>query len=142
MRAFAFVLLVAAARAEAEADAYTVGQVAHGYTAGGVVTGVDYGHGVVSGVGAIGNRAYAGVPVVGAVSHVAPVAAVRSVATPLVRSVYGGVYNGVYNNLYNGHYYGKREAEAEPEADADALLRHWMFPLLKRNPWMPVCGLD
>merc|ERR1712107_764547 len=55
MRAFAFVLLVAAAKAEADAEAYTVGQVAHGLTAGGVVTGVDYGHGLVSGVGAVGN---------------------------------------------------------------------------------------
>ena len=54
---------MAAARAEADADAYTVGQVAHGLTYGGVVTGVDYGHGVVSGVGAIGNRAvYAAAP--------------------------------------------------------------------------------
>merc|ERR1712066_557750 len=54
----------------------------------GVVTGVDYGHGVVSGVGAIGNRA-----------------------------VYSGVHSGVYSGLssvygnHYGHYYGKREAE-------------------------------
>merc|ERR1719414_2754938 len=115
MRAFAFVLLVAAARAEADADAYTVGQVAHGLTNGGVVTGVDYGHGVVSGVGAIGNRAvYAAAPAV----HVAA-PAVHTVATP---AVYSGVYSaGVYSGLY-GHYYGKREAEAEPEAEADPLV--------------------
>merc|ERR1712130_72629 len=114
MRAFAFVLLVAAARAEADADAYTVGQVAHGLTSGGVVTGVDYGHGVVSGVGAIGNRAvYAAAP---AVHHVAtPVVnhAVHTVATP---AVYSGVHSGVYSGLSSvyGHYYGNREAEAEP----------------------------
>merc|ERR1712106_381096 len=63
MRAFAFVLLCVAAvkaEAEAEADAYTIGQVAAGLTHGGVVTGVDYSNGVVSGLGAIGNRAYAG----------------------------------------------------------------------------------
>merc|ERR1712233_238140 len=105
--------LVAAARAEADADAYTVGQVAHGLTSGGVVTGVDYGHGVVSGVGAIGNRAvYAAAP---AVHHVAtPVVnhAVHTVATPAVYSPLSSVY---------GHYYGKREAEAEPEAEADPL---------------------
>ena len=39
---------MAAARAEADADAYTVGQVAPGLTltSGAVVTGVDFGHGV------------------------------------------------------------------------------------------------
>merc|ERR1712037_428052 len=124
MRAFAFVLLVAAARAEADADAYTVGQVAHGLTSGGVVTGVDYGHGVVSGVGAIGNRAvYAAAPAV----HVAA-PAVYTVATPAVYSgVYSGIHSaGVYSGLssiygnHYGHYYGKREAEAEPEAEAEA----------------------
>merc|ERR1712142_1166905 len=107
----------------ADADAYTVGQVAHGLTNGGVVTGVDYGHGVVSGVGAVGNRAvYAAAPAV----HVAA-PAVHTVATPAVYSgahagVYSaGVYSGLYGNHY-GHYYGKREAEAEPEAEADPLV--------------------
>merc|ERR1711955_99443 len=85
----------------AEAEAYTVGQVAAGLTNGGIVTGVDHGHGVVSGYGAIGNRA---------ISHVA------------------GVYNALpVNNVYNtvpvhnvaGVYnlYGKREAEPEAEAE-------------------------
>merc|ERR1711874_94945 len=94
--------------AEAEADAYTIGQVAHGLTNGGVITGVDYSNGVVSGYGAIGNRP---------ISHVAGVYnahAVHNVA---------GVYNAhhvtpaVYSNVYSGlnHLYGKREAEAEPE---------------------------
>merc|ERR1712114_35888 len=41
--------------ADSDSDAYTIGQVAHGH-AYGVVTGVDYGHGLVSGYGAIGNR--------------------------------------------------------------------------------------
>merc|ERR1712110_1267736 len=96
--------------AEAEADAYTIGQVAHGLTNGGVVTGVDYGHGVVSGVGAIGNRAvYAAAP---AVQHVATPAVYSHVAAPAVHSV---ATPAVY-----GHYYGKREAEAEPEAEAEA----------------------
>merc|ERR1711909_229633 len=72
MRAIAFVLLAAVAvNADADADAYTVGQVAHGFTNGGVVTGVDYGHGVVSGYGAIGNRP---------VTHVAGVHPVNTVA--------------------------------------------------------------
>merc|ERR1712112_594712 len=45
--------------ADSDSDAYTIGQVAHG-AAYGVVTGVDYGHGLVSGYGAIGNRGYYG----------------------------------------------------------------------------------
>merc|ERR1711862_64445 len=69
--------------ADSDSDAYTIGQVAHG-AAYGVVTGVDYGHGLVSGYGAIGNRGYLG---------------------------YGGLYGG---------YYGKREADSKPKADADA----------------------
>merc|ERR1711884_604085 len=56
-------------------------------TCGGIVTGVDYGHGLVSGVGAIGNRAvYAHAP------------AVHSYAAVPV---------------HHGAYYGKREAEAD-----------------------------
>merc|ERR1711936_347840 len=55
MRAFVIVLLSLAA-VNADSDAYTIGQVATGHSYGGVVTGVDYGHGLVSGVGALGNR--------------------------------------------------------------------------------------
>merc|ERR1719507_2668851 len=85
MKSFALVLAFIAG---ASCDAYTLGQVAHGATYGGVVTGVDYGHGLVSGVGAIGNRAvYAHAP------------AVHSYAA--VPAVHHGVY------------YGKREAEAD-----------------------------
>merc|ERR1712106_1063952 len=126
MRAFAFVLLCVAAvkaEAEAEADAYTIGQVAAGLTNGGVVTGVDYSNGVVSGLGAIGNRAYAGHVGYAGVGHLgyanqvvaAPSAYGYSgvVASPAVRG-HGGLGYG-----YAGHY-GKREAEAEAEADADS----------------------
>merc|ERR1712218_359408 len=110
--------------AEAEADAYTIGQVAHGLTNGGVVTGVDYGHGVVSGVGAIGNRAvYAAAP---AVQHVAAPAVYSHVAAPAVHSVatpavYSGIHSGVYSGIHNafpsvyGHYYAEPEAEAEAD---------------------------
>merc|ERR1711976_452434 len=88
MKSFAIVLAFIAG---ASCDAYTIGQVAHGHTYGGVVTGVDYGHGLVSGVGAIGNRAvYAHAP---AVHSYAAVPA-----------------------LHHGAYYGKREAEADAEA--------------------------
>merc|ERR1712180_88559 len=113
MRAFVVVLLAAVAvNGDAEAEAYTVGQVAHGFTNGGIVTGVDHGRGVVSGYGAIGNRA---------ISHVAGVYNAHPVNTVYntvpVHNV-AGVYNtpAVYPNVYTGlnHLYGKREAEAEP----------------------------
>merc|ERR1711864_46342 len=52
------------------------------------ITGVDYGHGRVSGYGAIGNRGYHG---------------------------YGGGYGGVYGGGYGG-YYGKREADSDADA--------------------------
>merc|ERR1712121_13556 len=58
MRAVA-ILLLAAAAVNADSDAYTIGQVATGW-APGIVTGVDYGHGLVSGYGAIGNRGFYG----------------------------------------------------------------------------------
>merc|ERR1711990_1292806 len=110
MRTFAFVLLVAAAKAEADAEAYTVGQVAHGLTAGGVVTGVDYGHGLVSGVGAAGNRAvYAAAPAVHHVATPAVYSAVHHAAPAVYSGVHAGVYSGL-NSVY-GHYYGKGEAD-------------------------------
>merc|ERR1719483_395614 len=129
MRAFAFVLLcVAAVKADSEADAYTIGQVASGLTNGGVVTGVGYsgvGHLGYAGVGHVGHLGYAGLGYAGhaGVGHLGY--ANQVVAAP---AAYG--YSGVvaspavrgYSNLgygYAGHY-GKREAEAEAEADADA----------------------
>merc|ERR1712080_795090 len=50
---------VLAAAALADSEPYTIGQAAYGYGRG-VITGVDYGHGLVSGYGAIGNRGYYG----------------------------------------------------------------------------------
>merc|ERR1712055_453016 len=137
MRAFVFVLLAAVAvNAEAEADAYTIGQVAHGLTNGGVVTGVDYSNGVVSGYGAIGNRpishvagVYNAHPVntVAGVYNTHPVNTVAGVYNTLPVHNVAGVYNAhhvtpaVYSNVYSGlnHLYGKREADAEPEAEAE-----------------------
>merc|ERR1712189_14455 len=107
MRAFAFVLLSLAA-VKADSDPYTIGQVASGFTRGGVITGVDYSNGVVSGYGAIGNRgvAYANhaysAPVA---AHVPATYTTHAYATPTY-STYGGY----------GHYYGKREAEADADA--------------------------
>merc|ERR1712130_865993 len=100
MKAFAIVLLAVVATkadSDAEADAYTFGQIAYGlpqhnaYATGhphnvGVITGVDYGHGRVSGYGAIGNRGY-----------------------------YGG-YGHIGYSGYGGHYYGKREADSDADA--------------------------
>merc|ERR1712133_73454 len=145
MRAFVIVLLAAVAvNADAEAEAYTVGQVAHGLTNGGIVTGVDHGHGVVSGYGAIGNRAishvagvynahpvntvYNTVPVnnVAGVTHAVP-----TVYNTAVPTVHAGVYNthhaiatpvvrrvgvsSVYPNFYSGLNHVYGKREAEAE---------------------------
>merc|ERR1712066_807001 len=124
MRAFAFVLLAVAA-VNADSDPYTIGQVASGLTHGGVVTGVDYSNGVVSGVGAIGNRAYAGhvghagVGHLGYSNHVVAAPSAYSY-TPAVRAYSTPAYGYARTYGYNGHYYGKREAEAEAEPEADA----------------------
>merc|ERR1712059_154812 len=102
MRAFLVVFLAVAV--SAEADPYTLGQVAAGATNGGVVTGVDYGHGVVAGVGAVGTGQVA--------AHVplTYTTGVPAVGYPGVAGVYGaGVYGAV--SPYAVHTIGKREAE-------------------------------
>merc|ERR1712037_970426 len=101
MRAFAFVLLVAAARTEADADAYTVG----------VVTGVDYGHGIIPSVGAIGNHA---VNVDAPAVHVAAPGA--HVTIP---HVFSGVHTGTHSRLSSvlGPFYGKTEDKFKLETD-------------------------
>merc|ERR1711978_689005 len=76
---------------EAEAEPYTLAQVAAGQTAGGLITAIDYGHNT-------GLR-----PVVPASARLAVVS-----AAPAVPAVYSHIpYIG-------GAYYGKREAEPEP----------------------------
>merc|ERR1711890_90105 len=84
MRAFITVFLAVAV--SGEADPYTIGQVLTGQTAGGVITGVTYGHGLGKVAGF-------------------PYTAVHAVA-PVVVHGYSAGYPLVY---------GKREAEAEPE---------------------------
>merc|ERR1712080_618914 len=84
MRAFITVFLAVAV--SGEADPYTIGQVLTGQTAGGVITGVTYGHGLGKVAGF-------------------PYTAVHAVA-PVVHHGYSAGYPFVY---------GKREAEAEPE---------------------------
>merc|ERR1711894_555364 len=112
MRAFAFVLLAAAA-VVADSDPYTIGQVASGLTHGGVVTGVDYSNGVVSGVGAIGNRAYAGHVGYAGVGHLGYANHVGVAPAP---SVYSSVVPTTAIHGYAGHYYGKREADSDADA--------------------------
>jgi len=133
---------VAKREADSEAEAYTPAQVALGHTNGGVITGVDYGNGVVSGYGAIGNRAvaYAATPAVSyaarpavtyaarpAVSYTAPVVsnvapAVVSTYNTLPYTSYAGRlgYSGHlgYSGLlgYNRHIVAKREADSEADA--------------------------
>merc|ERR1712121_525766 len=102
------------AAAHVSGDAYTIGQVHHGAGFGGVITGVDYGHGVVPGLGAIGNRAY--------FHHYGKREAEAAPYTPYqvatglpVHNAYatGHPHNvGVVTGIsYGHHYYGKREAE-------------------------------
>merc|ERR1711970_78997 len=116
MRAFAFVLLAVAA-VNADSDPYTIGQVASGLTHGGVVTGVDYSNGVVSGVGAIGNRAYAGhvgyagVGHLGYANHVVAAPSAYSYS-PAVHAYSAPAYGYARHFGYSGDY-GKREAEAD-----------------------------
>ena len=88
---------MAAARAEADADAYTVG----------VVTGVDYGHGIIPSVGAIGNHA---VNVDALAVHV---------AAPGAHVTIPHVFSGTHSRLSSvlGPFYGKTEDKAELEAD-------------------------
>merc|ERR1712106_914995 len=121
MIAFAFVLL-AVAGVHCDSDAYTIGQVAHGAGYGGIVTGVDYGYGYVTGYGAIGNRGYYGKRdaepyTIGQVARGLPIA--QAIASGRAHNV--GVVTGVSygHGLGYGHvggYYGKREAEAEADA--------------------------
>merc|ERR1711890_188967 len=135
--------IVAKREADSDAEAYTPAQVAFGHTNGGVITGVDYGNGVVSGYGAIGNRAvaYAAAPAVAAVpavsyaarpavtyaarpavSYTAPVVsnvapAVVSTYNKLPYTSYAGHHLGYSGILgYNRHIVAKREADSEADA--------------------------
>merc|ERR1712183_1009003 len=106
MRSFAFVLLAAAVLADSEpkadADAYTIGQVAYGLPqANAIATGHPHNVGVITGVGHSGYGGYSGYS---------------------GYSGYGGVYGGyggAYGGAYGG-YYGKREADSDSDAEADA----------------------
>merc|ERR1712179_806455 len=111
MRALAFVLLAAAAiNAEAEADAYTIGQLAYDLTNSGVITGVDYNNGVVSGYGAIGHHPITHVAGVHPINTVSGVYNVHhTVVTPAVPSLYSNVYTGGFGKREAVGAYGKRE---------------------------------
>merc|ERR1712127_752686 len=106
----AAIIVALAVAVSAEADPYTIGQVNAGLTSGGVITGVDYGHGVVSGLGAVGTgRAVA------AVAH-APLTYTAGVAhAPLTYTAgVAPVHHLGYAGVHNLGYYGKRSADAEP----------------------------
>merc|ERR1712036_136613 len=141
MRAFAIACLaIAAVVAESDPEAYTPFQVATGQTAGGVITGVDYGHGsgLVPAVGVAPvarTISYAAHPAVyaarPAVTYTAPV--VSKVAAPAVVSTYNTLpytsyartnlgYSGILG--YNRHFIAKREAEAEADAYTPAQVAH------------------
>merc|ERR1712098_846184 len=120
--------------ADSDSDAYTIGQVATGH-AYGIVTGVDYGHGLVSGYGAIGNRGYGGfyggyrgyygkrdvdsdAYTIGQVALGLPVANAYATGHPhnvgvITRVGYSG-YGGYarYGGYHHG-FYGKREADSD-----------------------------
>merc|ERR1712080_445012 len=95
MAPLVILLLAVAVSCEPDAEPYTLGQVAAGATAGGVITGVDYGHGLVSGVGAVGTgrvaTVAAAVPVVRTVHPVntVPVLSTAAVTHTLPYHVYG-----------------------------------------------------
>merc|ERR1712042_230383 len=111
-------------------DPYTIGQVATGWTNGGVITGVDYGNGVVSGLGAIGNRGVVysaglhGLHHFGKRDADAEPWTVHQVAAgvPLANAALDGrLHNpGVITHVSHGihgysglGYYGKRDADAD-----------------------------
>merc|ERR1712168_460714 len=121
MRVIACVLLAAVA-IKADSEPYTIGQVAHGHGYG-VVTGVDYGYGLVSGYGALGNRGYLGYGglhhfgkreanaeayTIGQVHHGLPIHNAYATGHPhnfgYTRYVSSpSVYSGVSHHGYTGH---------------------------------------
>merc|ERR1712080_94841 len=108
MRTFIIACLaVVGAVADSESDAYTIGQVAHGY-APGIVTGVDYGNGLVEGYGAIGNRGYAGYAGhVGYAGH-------GGYAGHVGYAGYGHGYAGSLGySGFSGHHLYKRSADSD-----------------------------
>merc|ERR1739838_510898 len=105
---------------EADADAYTIGQVAHGLHRG-IVTGISYGHGLgYGGYGHLGGyygKREADAYTIGQVAHGLPVA--HAVASGRAHNV--GVITGIsygHGLGYEGYghiggFYGKREADAD-----------------------------
>merc|ERR1712215_493133 len=104
-------VLVIVASVHCDSDPYTIGQVAGGYGYG-VITGVDYGYGLVAGYGAIGNHGYYGKRDADSAPYT-----IGQVALGLpVHNAYvtGHPHNvGVVTGVGYGHYgyYGKREAD-------------------------------
>merc|ERR1712002_1368962 len=107
MRAVAILIVaIAAVKAEADADAYTIGQVALGLTHGGIVTGVSHGYGLgygglyggYGGYGVYGKREADSEPEAYTIGQVA------------LGLTHGGIVTGVshgyglgYGGLYGGY---------------------------------------
>merc|ERR1712045_78653 len=106
MKSFALVL---AFIASASCDAYTVGQVAHGATYGGIVTGAYYGKREAEADAYTIGQVAAGLPIHNAY------AAGRAHNVGVITGVsHGYAHHGyaAYPAVHHG-YYGKREAEAD-----------------------------
>merc|ERR1711964_401930 len=108
--------------AEAEPEAYTIGQVLTGQTNGGAITHVDYGHGLPKVAGFPYTAVHAVAPVVhhGVYSVYGKREAEADPYYGYTAGVYPSVYHaGIHHGVvgYSGYHpyvYGKREAEAEP----------------------------
>jgi len=101
------------AEADAEAEPWTIGQVAAGLPLlNAAAEGRAPGH--------IAYTSYNGLRVAGAPAVAAYAAAPAVAAYRYPATTYGYGYPSVYSGYSGYHYLGKREADAEPEADADA----------------------
>merc|ERR1712234_7396 len=121
MRAPASFILLTVAVANADPEAYTIGQVALGLPlANAYATGHPHNVGVVTGVGYSGyggvyyGKREADAYTLGQVAHGLPVA--NAYATGHPHNV--GVLTGVGYSGYSHAYYGKREAEADASRSA------------------------
>merc|ERR1719209_701424 len=110
--------IVASVHCEAEADAYTIGQVAHGLTNGGIITGVHHSNGLVTPYGGFSGVAYSAYPAGYGVTNLANTVGITGAApaaVPAVPGQYAGFGRYAANSAGVVHL-AKRSAEAEPEA--------------------------
>ena len=106
---------MASVHCEAEADAYTLGQVAAGLTNGGIITGVHHSNGLVSAYGAVPHLAYAAGHGVSNVANTVGISGLAPAAIPAVPGLYAGAGRYAANSAGVVHL-AKRSAEPEAEA--------------------------